>query len=410
MDIVKNTRSRELIVRVMFKITAETILLLLFLMPFLFINKHEYMAAPILLSVSISVLAMLLLLTRINKPSILLISIPLQAAAGMAMGIDWWIILAVSLFMYARLKTIVQDSLFELDSTTVLYTALFMGICEYFLSKGFSPSGEDWILMLLLLQVFVYTYGSFMEKWISGPDQSKPFGPFILQSLAFIGIFLSIVFGVIYFSQYFHNGVNGLLILIIRVLSFATIPIIEWVIDKLLSKGWSKKLEKAIQDDSTDKNNQEHEVFQNASNGEWLEVFFVLLVIAVVIITVYKYRHWKFEISNTISPNDEFPTLSKKLKNTFFQEKINRYHYSKAENKVRQMALKMNKLAANKSIKKKKNETFRDWVLNNRLHFPEYSLRIYERVRYGHETITKDELVQFETSIKSLKEEIKKRK
>ncbi|WP_147278246.1 hypothetical protein [Falsibacillus pallidus] len=322
-------------------------------------------------------------------------------------GIPWWLIGILLVFIQIRAHAVFENIQYEAVSSKTASSAIFIGLFIYFFAKAYDPASQSVIISLLLLQLFVFTYGAFISQTVKGSSVPGKRKMVFIISFGYFVLFLISLAAVLLFSPYLHNSLNLIFKGVIYLLGYIFGPIMEWLRTRMIER------EKSQHDTtSTIKFNEVEEQKQLQGQGaektpDWLDDVLILLFILIIGGVLFYFRKRKF-----ISKEAEAETANAVIKSAKRREiegedyEQSAFYYSKSENKVRDLVEELEKLAAKKGMSRKGWETIGEWMNNQEVSCDAAFIEIYEMVRYGNREISDEELVEFEKTIKDVKKQM----
>ncbi|WP_433749223.1 hypothetical protein [Falsibacillus pallidus] len=386
---------------------SEVILLLICLFPLFLMTHKGGIVYSILASVFFAVLLSSLFMKESPRTYLTMGIIILFSLIG---GIPWWLIGILLVFVQIRIHAVFEKIQYEAVSSRTASSAIFIGLFMYFFAKAYDPASQSIIISVLLLQLFVFTYGAFISQVVRGSSVPGKRKMVAMISLGYIVLLLISFALVLLISPYLHNSLNFLLKGVIYLLGYIFGPIMEWLRTRMIERENS-------QHDTTNtmKFKEIEEQKQLHGQGaektpEWLDDVLILLFILIIGSILYYFRKRKFNFAE--AEDETANAVVKSTKRREIEGKDygqNAYLYSKGDNKVRDLVEELEKLAVKKGMSRKAWETIGEWMSNQKISCDEPFIKIYEMVRYGNRKISEDELLEFEKKIKDVKKQMESR-
>lgn len=393
-------------------IISESILLVLFLFPIRLKDGIHTISWMFLLVMLFSVFISLLL-SKGNKHKVNLlyysISIPLMIIGSILAGIPFWGLVIMIVFSQWRLYKLLPedfDDEYYDNQNGLLLISIIVGILIYGIGKPLKLVEIDTILLLILLQFFISSYGTFMKNYFLSNFSKKS----AFLSVALYTVIIPLIIGgiIVVISLGLREG---LLVIVTALLKL--IPLLGRVfpfLDKIIQvKNVEPTSQEEIINDNTE-NDQETSILEKqVSEGNNFYVIILIVFSVLAILAVIRFRRFKAPMTDD---NDEVILTRQFAKKTEedLSKLINIPSYSKATHQIRKYVSELEKIAVKKNIGRKGSESAREWLTRIEISCSNNWINLYEKVRYGMENVTITEAEQFINEYKIIKKQLKDRK
>lgn len=352
-----------------------------------------------LLGLAVIILYSIMLAKLSNKGKwlYLIIVFPLLIFAGSQAGLSIAITLLLGLCIFWRGISLNEDQ--SLGSPTLLLLWSFsIGIIAMVYSSVTEYTYQNQMMTMLILSVFLTITGSYFNKWSTmGTDKIK-FSLFFLKViLALIGIGAILASTLKYIQAVFF----GFLQLFAKLFSSLALPVFK-VIEYLLS---------LIGTNTDDIKYEPVEPLKGEGNyqppshgfAEYI-LYFLLLVAAGAFIYYFILRKLKQEsIIGNSSQNVEI-TAGTVIQNP--SRLLNKWG-KPPEDIIRKEVFQLEKYAHKLKLGRLPNETLQEWRRRGGLSLSDSSIQIYQRVRYGGEIGSSEDITLVKKEIDLVKQQLK---
>jgi hypothetical protein len=328
----------------------------------------------------------------------------LLLAGLFAFSVSWWIVSIILLYLHWRITSYFQseDDQIEIGSGVLL---LYLFLSALSLIIGNLRDVENkFIVIALVLVLFslVASVTSFQRMLIGERGFETESKRFLLKPFFLLLIVIASGGGVAYFSSYVRSTLYWALEKIFWLFSFLVSPIFEFLVKirdlimSLVSKETLSGMGFKLNNQEIDETQQE--AFYESLSLPWLNELLIGIFLFAAIIYLVKKRKATYGVdSNQVSS-----TLLTKLKNgkKTGKKDSDTILYSDAENAIRQEMKVFEHEARALDKGRGKNEHIRNWFSKLGVHEEERFFQLYESVRYGTKTPSKQEVTYFKKRIK----------
>jgi hypothetical protein len=328
----------------------------------------------------------------------------LLLAGLFAFSVSWWIVSIILLYLHWRITSYFQseDDQIEIGSGVLL---LYLFLSALSLIIGNLRDVENkFIVIALVLVLFslVASVTSFQRMLIGERGFETESKRFLLKPFFLLLIVIASGGGVAYFSSYVRSTLYWALEKIFWLFSFLVSPIFEFLVKirdlimSLVSKETLSGMGFKLNNQEIDETQQE--AFYESLSLPWLNELLIGIFLFAAIIYLVKKRKVTYGVdSNLVSS-----TLLTKLKNgkKTGKKDSDTILYSDAENAIRQEMKVFEHEARALDKGRGKNEHIRNWFSKLGVHEEERFFQLYESVRYGTKTPSKQEVTYFKKRIK----------
>jgi hypothetical protein len=328
----------------------------------------------------------------------------LLLAGLFAFSVSWWIVSIILLYLHWRITSYFQseDDQIEIGSGVLL---LYLFLSALSLIIGNLRDVENkFIVIALVLVLFslVASVTSFQRMLIGERGFETESKRFLLKPFFLLLIVIASGGGVAYFSSYVRSTLYWALEKIFWLFSFLVSPIFEFLVKirdlimSLVSKETLSGMGFKLNNQEIDETQQE--AFYESLSLPWLNELLIGIFLFAAIIYLVKKR----KVTYGVDSNQVSSTLLTKLKNgkKTGKKDSDTILYSDAENAIRQEMKVFEHEARALDKGRGKNEHIRNWFSKLGVHEEERFFQLYESVRYGTKTPSKQEVTYFKKRIK----------
>ncbi|MGE8206694.1 hypothetical protein ACQKP0_19475 [Heyndrickxia sp. NPDC080065] len=405
--------SRNWMVGIFKTFFSESILLAIFLFP-IRVTDGTHTISWVFLLIMLGSFLIALILSRgiLKKIKVYYytITIPLYIIGSFIAGIPFWGIIIMIIFSQWRMNKLMpegfDDDYFDNQNGLLLLTSL-VGILMYGIGKVLHFANLESLLLLILLQLLILTYGTFIKNYLQGRFTIK--SRFLIIAIFVVIIPLIIALMLTLISGGLRSGFLSFLTLIIKLLSFILGPLLTPFFN-LLNKNknvFSEVKEENVEVDENPQDQGDSQV-ETPENAEG--IFYIIVFLAFTVLAIWafiKFRRFQMVQEEVVEENKiTFQKILKKdkqnLSNSFFNP-----GYSKAAHQIRKSVNELEKMGIKKKIGRKQHESAREWFHRIGINCSNGWFEIYEKIRYGKENITKSETDFFLNEYKLIKKQLK---
>ncbi|MEC1372823.1 hypothetical protein MHI39_17155 [Heyndrickxia sp. FSL K6-6286] len=392
---------------------SEAILLAILLFP-VRLNNHVFTISWAFLIIMIGALIITFILTAGNKQRVqklyYIISIPIMIIASLITGIPIWAMIIMVIFSQWRLYKLLpedfDDEYFD-NRNGLLLTTILVGVTMYGIGMYLEFVQNDSLLLFILLQLFLLTYGTFIKNYFQ--VNFKRVSPMFLMAVIIFIIPLGVAVVLTLLSGPIRLGFLSIISLIFSGVAITVGPILSKFFD-LVKDNADTGYEKM----KVENMNGEPTVEQGKSVIERIEpdssIFYLIIFIAFVLFAIWAFiKFRRFQVSNEERNDGKELTirkLFKKATNPSSEVLINP-NYSKSSHQIRKSVNDLERLALKKKLGRYTSESAREWFIRIEINCTNKWIEIYEKVRYGKEEISATDVDLFLTEYKSIKAQLK---
>jgi len=351
------------------------------------------------------------LVERFSK-SFYFCSIPIILICTWLGDIPTFEIFLLFIFSLWRLKVLFSEDGDE-DSENILSSRLLATILIfiflYFVGVITGMKSRNLLIIFPMLQIFLYSFGTFIKRYIQSSSISK-------RTLVTFSCFLIIIPIVMSAAVSFIASVikNGLSVVFDKIFWFIITllaPVINFLTQFMENKNaeYNKRMmesAKKKQELRLSGGNQE-QILQHVQNDHY-NVYIMLGVIIIAVIVIVLVIHFKkrklknVKVGNEISQSIFHKLLEKQNRNVNHAS-----YYSKSTQKIRKYVNELEHFATKHTSERRGAESVRDWLDRLNIQVSEKWVSIYESVRYGSIQVTDNDVEQFVLEMEIIKKRMK---
>ncbi|MBS4193792.1 hypothetical protein [Lederbergia citri] len=389
----------------------KAILVSLIISPIHVMDSYYYTIAwPFLLLVCVGSV-ILLGLQRMNTKgfsfNFIAFTAPILFLLSVSTQLPFWIFLFSTVFLYFVLSREIENDIYDSvdGGEGILVATVFTAFVIWMIAAIFSLPFLYPVLLLLLVQFLVFSFGTFMRRYF----ESRIIDKNLLLLKVFVGmmgIFAVAFLAAFLFNHYLRKLLDQLLSLFATFLLFIIEPIIKLFPTSSLNQT-EDNANQFIQ--GNEFGSDDSEIILNLEPSQVANnIVLVISIIILCFIIFYFFKKYK-----TRRP---YQGVQDKTLNPFIT-KVSTYQdrnnigpvYSDIENVIRREIKSLDKFAGKRKLGRHSNESFRDWFKRIDINISTDSMNIYESVRYGSVNATSTEVKNFMEEIKTIKEKMVKK-
>nr|WP_259545876.1 hypothetical protein [Heyndrickxia oleronia] len=391
---------------------SEAILLAILLFP-VRLNNHVFTISWTLLIIMIGSLVFTFILTAGNKQRVqklyYIISIPIMIIASLITGIPLWGIIIMVIFSQWRLYKLLpedfDDEYFDNRNGLLLITIL-VGVAMYGIGISLKFVQNDTLLLLILFQLFLLSYGTFIKNYLQVKYKKAPQIFLIAIFVLLIPIVAAIVLTLI--SGPIRIGLLSLISFIFKGLMVVLGPFLS-VFFNFFKDRVNTGVDKIAAENQSEETPEQGKSFIERIEPDGSN-FYIIIFIAFAIFTIWAFiKFRRFQMSNEERNDGKELTITKlfeKDDNPSSEVLINP-NYSKSSHQIRKSVNDLERLALKKRLGRNTSESAREWFARIEINCTNKWIEIYERVRYGKEEISATDVELFLTEYKSIRSQLK---
>ncbi|MEK5174916.1 hypothetical protein NST63_17100 [Heyndrickxia sp. FSL W8-0496] len=392
---------------------SEAILLAIFLFP-VRLNNYVHTISWVFLIIMIGSLVVTIILSGGNKQRVqklyYIISIPIMIIASLIIGIPLWGIIIMVIFSQWRLYKLLpedfDDEYFDNRNGLLLITIL-VGVAMYGIGISLKFVQNDTLLLLILFQLFLLSYGTFIKNYLQVKYKKAPqiflIAIFVLLIPLGAAIVLTLISGPI------RIGLLSLISFIFKGLMVVLGPFLS-----VFFNFFKDRVNTGVDKIAAENQSEETPIEQGKSVIERIvpdgSNFYIIIFIAFAIFSIWAFiKFRRFQMSNEERNDGKELTIRKLFKkddNPSSEVLINP-NYSKSSHQIRKSVNDLERLALKKKLGRYTSESAREWFARIEINCTNKWIEMYEKVRYGKEEISATDVELFLTEYKSIKAQLK---
>ncbi len=342
-----------------------------------------------------------------------LCSIPIIIIGTWLGDIPTFEIFLLFIFSLWRLKVLFTEDGDE-DSENILSSRLLatilIFIVWYFIGYISGQKSRTLLIIFPILQIFLYSYGTFLKRFIQSSSLSKKTLVTFSCLLIIIPIVLSVA--VSFIASFIKDGLSIVFDKVFWFIITLFSPLIN-LINQYFENGYaeydnrlvnySKKRFELRMPESN-----EGKLFESLQTEHYN--FYIMLGVIIIAFIVFTFvLHFKkrkvknAKVGNKSTQNTIHKLLDKQNKTIIYPS-----YYSKSTEKIRKYVLELERFAVKQKLDRSGAESVRGWLNRLNIQVSEKWLAIYENVRYGSIQVTENEVEQFKLEMELIKNKMKK--
>ncbi|MCJ8006073.1 hypothetical protein ACFFF5_04925 [Lederbergia wuyishanensis] len=330
----------------------------------------------------------------------LLFTVPTILLLSIFFRLPFWLFLFSVFFLFFVLKKEMENYSYDFidGGESLLVLTVVISIVIWFIAAIFSLPFLYPVLLLVLLQFIVFSFGTFIKRYRESGAGNNKKSLFFKFSSGVIGI-LAIGFSTAYLlATYLRKLFDQLLSLFANTLTFIservfpTKPILNQELEQkqLILPGG----ETGVLDVENVLNLQSSKVLNV------IVMFIIFIIVCLVALYVYKnVKNYKRQSIDSYSPSNGFFSYI----SPFIERKGINPRYSDVDNEIRKAIRSLEKYANKRDLGRYSNESLREWISRIGVSMSKESVTIYESVRYGSVQATTMEINLFLKDMNTVK-------
>jgi hypothetical protein len=339
------------------------------------------------------------------KTAFFLLSLPISFGLGIVCYLPIWLCVCLSLFIQWRLHANLKENMLEDDDSesNKILTALILVLVNYaagFISqvnRGLEP------LFLVVLQLFLYTFGSFIRKYFEKGSIVKRNVLSVTCWLVIIPLGSAAIMTLLLFT--IRYPLAKVFTFLFSQLLYMVAPILNILVG-FFSVGTNKIFGKRTGEVSNKVKNPLVSENIPVHHYEIIDILATGIVIAFIIWFFIKLRKWTIYDKGSL----ELAFLSDSK--SVFKDQDDYVlqmdpGYTKASNQIRKQMRSLEKYAKKKGLERNSGENVVEWFLRIGVGCSENWLAIYEKARYGIFMDSETGVNEFNKELKEIFRQIK---